>query len=87
MHGMTLAQVLVLFEGMADYLRLTNPWGSGESAGASPSDAGQSVVMRNHVGADAYGAGQIAATQNMAVRHRKLEELPAHVRSMLEGAR
>ncbi|MDB5042165.1 MAG: hypothetical protein JWN27_2891 [Candidatus Eremiobacteraeota bacterium] len=82
MHGITLGQVLVMFDAAGRYIVTTNPMGGGDTESAGSTAA--SAEPANSVGTDLAGdAAFVERHQGMTFGAKSIDQMPAHVRELL----
>jgi hypothetical protein len=77
---MTLAQVLLAFDGMTEYVLLTSPFGSGDADGnASPGAPAREFIDQDQPGASmVLGGGALGPVQRISI-----DDVPDDIRDLL----
>ncbi len=81
MHGLTIGQVFVLFEGMTRYIVLTSPFGGGDESSSGTPMRGP---VREHIGKDQPGALNTGLSSALGpVQKITRDQVPDDIRDLL----
>lgn len=76
---LTVGQLLLLDDNVLSYLKLTNPWGSGDGKGAPPGKKTPNPTIN-----DAERLNKTKLKGEVSIQQTSRERLPAHLRDYID---